>query len=168
MSTELLRGQPGIYLIECSETKHEYVGASIDMRHRQAMHLAGLRKGKHANKLLLEAFQMYGETSFRFKNLEVCRELELLPLKELEHAYERNPELNILKAEGLKMKLHTTPCYYSEKFGLWLRWTKHISSFNALDFADCDKVGSFYVPRDLPPKLTDEQVKAAIEIWLGR
>lgn len=62
----------GIYGIERLADKAIYVGQSINCRARFNQHKHHLRRRKHANKHLQNAYNLYGEDSFRFFILEKC------------------------------------------------------------------------------------------------
>lgn len=54
----------GIYLIRCKSENKVYIGQSNDIRKRYSSHLVSLRKNKHSNSYLQNAFNKYGEKDF--------------------------------------------------------------------------------------------------------
>lgn len=62
----------GVYAIECSASGKYYIGSSAHIAARWSSHKSQLRLGRHSNKHLQNAWNCYGETSFRFTILEVC------------------------------------------------------------------------------------------------
>ena len=61
-----------IYQIKNSKTGKCYIGQTTDFKRRKREHLNELRKHKHANLYLQNAFDKYGEDSFEFTILEEC------------------------------------------------------------------------------------------------
>lgn len=54
----------GIYLIRCNSENKVYIGQSKNIIKRFSSHLADLRKNKHPNSYLQQAFNKYGENDF--------------------------------------------------------------------------------------------------------
>jgi len=67
----------GIYAIRNTVTSRRYVGSSKDIELRWKQHLRKLRGGKHANPILQNAWNKYGEQAFEWLVLEECPEAEL-------------------------------------------------------------------------------------------
>jgi len=65
-----IRGESGVYCIECLKDNRIYIGSSYDVKNRIGAHISALRGSYHPNNLLLEAFDNYGESSFRAYILE--------------------------------------------------------------------------------------------------
>mgnify|MGYP001772056195 CR=1 FL=1 len=61
-----------IYQIKNSETGKCYIGQTTDFKRRKREHLNELRKHKHSNLYLQNAFDKHGESSFEFFILEEC------------------------------------------------------------------------------------------------
>lgn len=61
----------GIYCIENKSNGKVYIGQSIDIHRRWNGHLSELRRNKHKNEKLQNAWNKYGENSFCFRVLEV-------------------------------------------------------------------------------------------------
>lgn len=60
----------GVYVLEHSESGSVYVGASTLILTRWSAHVRLLRKGKHHNRMLQEAWGVYGLSAFRFLLIE--------------------------------------------------------------------------------------------------
>ncbi len=72
----------GVYAIyQGSEERYAYVGATGDMRRRQAEHQGALRRGKHENWHLQRAWDKCGAEDFYFTLVERCP-VELLVERE--------------------------------------------------------------------------------------
>jgi group I intron endonuclease len=80
----LLVMNSGIYSIENSINGKSYIGSSINIKRRWYRHLSMLRKNVHDNHYLQNAYNKYGEQSFKFKVLEL-----VLPckIKQKEQSY---------------------------------------------------------------------------------
>ncbi|MBF1054549.1 MAG: GIY-YIG nuclease family protein, partial [Parvimonas sp.] len=61
-----------IYEIRNKINNKVYIGSTIDFKQRKATHLKELRRGKHANSHLQNAWNKYGEDNFIFKIIERC------------------------------------------------------------------------------------------------
>lgn len=83
-----------IYQIECLSTHESYIGLTVDYKRRKRDHLNDLRKNKHENPKLQNAWNKYGEQEFHFR----CWKFEIThpdELKSLECQYiERYDSLN--------------------------------------------------------------------------
>lgn len=62
----------GIYTIENIENGHFYIGQSVNIKNRWALHRHYLRKGVSTCYVLQKAWNKYGELTFRFRVLLVC------------------------------------------------------------------------------------------------
>lgn len=76
----------GVYVIECVATSQFYVGSSSNLDERKACHWALLRRGKHHNARLQEAWAQYGEDAFTFRAVEMVGDLALRRQAERRHA----------------------------------------------------------------------------------
>ena len=83
----------GIYCIMNTINGKRYVGSSKNIYSRWQKHRALLRKGTHWDRHLQNAWNKYGETSFKFIVLCKCPEEELLT-KEQEYINNLEPEYN--------------------------------------------------------------------------
>jgi hypothetical protein len=158
----------GIYKIQCLQTNYCYVGKAKNMYNRQCGHITCLNNDKHSNKRLAEVFRTHKRRGLAFSVLEECLP-EQLNLKELEWAYLLNPELNQQWVEAFKNPYYSEKrSYFSEKLGLWLSWsTGEQFSFAPKELGECERVGSFYIPRpELPLKLPQEVASQALELWM--
>lgn len=169
-TTDSLPKCSGIYKITCLLTNQCYVGKAQNMYNRQRGHITSLNNDKHSNKRLVEAFETYKREGLAFSVVELCP-ITLLNLRELEWAYRLKPELNLQWVEAKSHSYYSEKrCYFSLMFGLWLSWSTGEPPslmFTPEELAECDKVGSFYIPRQgLPPVPTKEVAFEAIEQWL--
>lgn len=62
---------PGIYKITCVMNKKIYIGSALNLRRRKAEHLYYLRKNKHDNPILQNAWNKHGGQAFTFEVLEL-------------------------------------------------------------------------------------------------
>ena len=76
----------GVYVIECVATGQLYVGSSSNLDERKAAHWALLRRGKHPNARLQEAWVLYGEGALTFRVVEIVDDLAGRQEKERRHA----------------------------------------------------------------------------------
>jgi len=60
----------GIYKIVCLSTGKIYIGSSVNIHDRWSVHKHNLRKNKHVNKHLQQAWIKYGENNFQFEIIE--------------------------------------------------------------------------------------------------
>lgn len=67
----------GIYKIENIVTKKCYIGQSKDIYHRWTKHKTALRSNTHCNRHLQSSWNKYGENSFDFSILKLCKQEEL-------------------------------------------------------------------------------------------
>lgn len=72
-----------IYQIECLPTHESYIGLTVDYKRRKRDHLNELRKNKHENPKLQNAWNKYGEQEFHFRcwEFEIAHPDELKPLE---------------------------------------------------------------------------------------
>jgi group I intron endonuclease len=68
----------GIYLITCMANNRTYVGSSQNIYIRLRTHRNDLRKSKHGNTHLQNAWDKYGESNFVITVLELCVKSRLL------------------------------------------------------------------------------------------
>lgn len=64
----------GIYVIINKINSKVYVGQAININRRWKQHKYKLKKNKHTNKHLQNAWNKYGEENFEFMILEICNE----------------------------------------------------------------------------------------------
>ena len=62
----------GIYCIENLINNKKYIGQSIDIEKRWATHKSELNGDAHCNSKLQNAWNLYGENSFKFYVIEMC------------------------------------------------------------------------------------------------
>lgn len=90
----------GIYRIVNTSNGHQYIGSSVDMRRRWAVHRNALKNNKHHSAHLQNAWNKYRETAFIFEVLEHWEKDVLIGMEQwwINHV---KPEYNIrTKAEG--------------------------------------------------------------------
>lgn len=68
----------GVYAIWNTESKKVYIGASQNLRRREYCHFAELKRGKHPNSYLQNAYSKYGRLALHFEVLEYCESSELV------------------------------------------------------------------------------------------
>ncbi len=92
----------GIYAIINTVNSKRYIGSSKSAHYRWSQaHLPQLRNGNHCNRHLQNAWNKYGETSFRFEVIEEC-DIEILLQREghwIEHhrSWEREHGYNLTR-----------------------------------------------------------------------
>ena len=59
----------GVYRITCIKDSQIYIGSSVNIKERWQQHLALLRGNRHSSKYLQNAYNKYGEDSFKFEVL---------------------------------------------------------------------------------------------------
>lgn len=63
----------GVYIITNKVTNHIYIGSTTkSFSHRWGIHRLDLRRKKHHNSYLQNAWNKYGENNFKFEILELC------------------------------------------------------------------------------------------------
>ena len=68
----------GIYQIHCAATGQVYIGSTRCLRLRESQHRRALRSGKHRNRSLQSAWNLYGEVCFTFHLVEPITEPQRL------------------------------------------------------------------------------------------
>lgn len=97
----------GIYKIYCVSTNEFYIGSSINIAARKAGHLYKLRNNIHANPILQNKYNTYGENSFHFSIIEECKKEDLLK-REQHYIDTLRPILNINLVAGRPPKIKWT------------------------------------------------------------
>jgi group I intron endonuclease len=72
----------GIYIITTTGSNKVYIGSSVHLQRRRMQHFGSLRVNKHKNPHLQNAFNLYGEESFKFEILEFVKDKTLLLQRE--------------------------------------------------------------------------------------
>jgi group I intron endonuclease len=89
----------GVYKIEINDKC--YVGSTIQsFKTRWNNHLTGLRRNKHHNKHMQNAFNKYGEDALKFTILEIVEKLEDVLTAEQKYIDELKPEYNASPTAG--------------------------------------------------------------------
>ena len=111
----------GIYCIENITNHKTYIGSSKNIYQRLLKHFALLRHNKHQNAHLQNAWNKYGEDSFRWFILELCDSKELtekeqycIDLFGAEYNITRIIERNILSRESRIKQGETRRRLYQE------------------------------------------------------
>lgn len=93
-----------IYQIECLPTHESYIGLTVDYKRRKRDHLNDLRKNKHENPKLQNAWNKYGEQEFHFRcwEFEITHpdELKLLECQYIERYDSLNNGFNLVPGGG--------------------------------------------------------------------
>jgi len=92
----------GIYQIVNTINGKKYIGSSVNIEGRWAVHKSGLKAGKHVNAHLQNAWNKYGESIFDFRVLFYC-DPEMLILYEQMCLDKFHPEYNIAKCAAAPM-----------------------------------------------------------------
>jgi group I intron endonuclease len=100
----------GVYQLKNKINNDIYIGSTVNLRKRKAMHFHLLRKNEHHNSFLQKAFDEYGEENFIFEVLLYCDkqfltyyEQKLLDKFVPEYNISTNSESNI----GIKLSQET-------------------------------------------------------------
>ncbi len=72
----------GIYGFYNMVTKKPYIGQSIDLEHREYLHLWNLKRNTHPNPYLQSSFNKHGEKNFVFEVLEIVENTNDLDSRE--------------------------------------------------------------------------------------
>lgn len=100
---------PGIYMLWNLATGDWYIGSSSKLRKRALEHRADLRRRRHPNKHLQNAWNKYGEDNFKFGTIELCEKQDLI-VREQYWLDRLKPKYNINKSAraftGPKTKEH--------------------------------------------------------------
>jgi GIY-YIG catalytic domain len=76
----------GIYAVENLQSGRIYIGQSVDLRKRSAMHFTQLKRGKHFCLELQADYNKLGRDFFKFKVLKKCKDNPYI-LQRLEKSY---------------------------------------------------------------------------------
>lgn len=75
--------ESGIYKIQNLLNGKLYIGSSLNVKRRLTLHKCNLRKNKHVNLALQNAFKKYGQDAFSFEKILVCSKEYLLMYEQL-------------------------------------------------------------------------------------
>lgn len=78
MTTSTIPQSSGIYKITCTVNNKIYIGSTQNLRHRWDEHQSKLKRDKHNNQHLQNAWNKYGEQSFTFEVIEYVIDLPIL------------------------------------------------------------------------------------------
>jgi group I intron endonuclease len=90
----------GIYWIKNLANHCIYIGSAVNFEKRFKDHKAGLKKGKHSNYHLQNAWNKHGEENFVFEPLEKVKDKNNLIKREQYFIDNLAPEYNICKVAG--------------------------------------------------------------------
>lgn len=90
----------GIYQIRNTSNDSKYIGSAVDIKKRWILHKCQLRKNKHHNPHLQNAWNKYGEDSFEFVILQDVAILDDLIKVEQWYIDKEKPVYNICKVAG--------------------------------------------------------------------
>lgn len=74
--------QSGIYIIKNKINNYIYYGSTVDFKVRERQHFKNLRKNKHSNQHLQNAFNKYGKENFIFEIIELVEKSKLLEIEQ--------------------------------------------------------------------------------------
>lgn len=108
--TTVSRRQSGVYQILCVPSGKIYIGSTVDLRVRWERHCWSLRRGKHRNAHLQQAWNLYGEEGFEFSVLEYVDASDLLRFEQAwidrSGCTDRNIGFNIYDVAGSPGAIH--------------------------------------------------------------
>lgn len=117
----------GIYLIANKVNGKFYVGSAADIQERWWHHLTQARRGEHANRLIQEAWNQYGENNFIISVLEYC-DRECLLQREQYYIDTLKPEYNLCPIAGSTKGMMRTQAFRDRmkgnKYGLGKKHTQ--------------------------------------------
>ncbi len=90
----------GIYKIQSiAHPERFYIGSAKDIRGRMREHLNRLKRGNHANPILQNHFNKYGEEDLNFTVITYCELSELIKTEQF-YIDSLNPPINICRVAG--------------------------------------------------------------------
>lgn len=92
-------GGSGIYAITNRANGKRYIGQSSALRDRWLFHKSALRRGKHCNRIIQNAWNRYGEAAFEFTIIEEAKPEDLCE-REQHWIDTLRPEYNIAPVAG--------------------------------------------------------------------
>lgn len=103
-----MAAQSGIYEIVNTVNGKRYIGSAKNFTQRFHTHRSDLRRGRHANAKLANAWNKYGETAFEFRPLFTCAVADLIFYEQ--RAIEGlSPEYNICMTAGSSLGRRRSP-----------------------------------------------------------
>ncbi len=103
-----LYGLCGIYQIINKVNGHKFVGSSVDIGHRFAVHRVELNRGEHHSPYLQRAWIKYGADNFELTVLLECDTSELI--KHEQYFIDTlHPDYNMCKVAGSSLGVKHTP-----------------------------------------------------------
>lgn len=144
--------KPGVYRIVNTVSGNFYVGSASSISARWSTHKYDLRRGRHSNGHLQNAWNKYGEDAFRLEVMEVAEEWDrnIQALLETRWIQQLKPQYNIapvaMSRLGVKRGSHTWRTFLCEDFFHTIGWVFHTElSWYVWDAPD-DVLALFGVP----------------------
>lgn len=137
----------GVYRITCIKDSQIYIGSSVNIKERWQQHLALLRGNRHSSKYLQNAYNKYGEDSFKFEvlvkliefNEEVLRDLEWYYIKKYQPAFNTITPVLCERTQSWKdrislvtKELYTKKGYTNPRKGVGKRYNIYDTGFNVI------------------------------------
>lgn len=97
----------GVYQITNQVNGNRYIGSAVHLAKRWCFHLSQMRRGKHHNPHLQNAFDKYGEEAFTFSVLEDAEPRKLIE-REQYYLDTIHPEYNMAPTAGSRLGLRHT------------------------------------------------------------
>lgn len=97
----------GTYVITNTVNGKQYVGSSVDVGRRFAVHRMELRKGVHHSPALQRAWDRYGESAFTFERLATCPAGMCIPMEQALMDGVR-PAYNVARTAGSRLGVRHT------------------------------------------------------------
>lgn len=147
-------GTCGVYIIEHTASKRQYIGSSLNIEKRWRIHEGALNKGKHHSKYLQRIWSKYGKPVFSFYVVLICPRAEL-KIREQEYLTARRPVFNgTLSANSPVMRGGRLPS----------QWVENVRASIKKRYAEGFKV--FHPPRSAEYK-TAARI-ATTRFWAGQ
>lgn len=115
--TSILPATSGVYRITCTANGKFYIGSALSLNKRRREHLHGLRRNKHSNRIMQNAFNKHGETAFVFDVLEIVLVPEMLTAREQYWIDTLKPTFNLAPIAGSQLGMRHSDAT-KEKIGL--------------------------------------------------
>jgi group I intron endonuclease len=126
----------GVYKITNISSGSSYVGSSKRLKHRIRQHMSNYRGGYGESKMLQEDWNIFGESSFKFEVIELCKDY-----KEREQFY-----INLIKP------VYNT--YLSAHSPLGSQWSRGHKRRKFIQVYTNDKfIGVYLGPKEVSEKL---------------
>jgi len=148
----------GVYQIENSINGNRYVGSAARVQRRWTQHKSALIKGKHENKHLQRAFNLYGLDAFVFTQLLACDKNNLL-LFEQRAIDIIKPEYNIYRRAGSALGVKVSE---ETKNKISRSLSGHTFSDEAIEKMRAAKLGKRHNYKHIVTEETKEKIRNAL------